>query len=393
MVFFVPILYALGGIAIRAAAPAAARALLSLGAKKITTEAAKKLPGAIITATPKVLKQLKKVGPKGGPKAKPKGKVTTKPKEKFGPGDKLVSKDGGSTFKIVAKPNTKQPSQFGPGGVTVKPTPAKPPAKQPSQFGPGGVTVKPTPAKPKPNAVKPKPKKPTKVKPGSSTSGGKAKKGGLKTKKRKSPFAKETKAQTAARIKKEKIQDRKSKDSNINNPSRDPKGKYAQRPLKTTNVPKSGAAKKGGLKSRLDAKAKKAAAGLGIAAVKVDNLSQEELKIKKLDKGKSVSNKTGSNTGSRGSEGNRFKGRTMKKPLPIVKAPQGPSKVRPKESDQPKKKTQTFAAAFNEARREKKQPTFTWKNPKTGKTGTYTTRLKEESIKDHKKKFGVTGKY
>ena len=267
--------------------------------------------------------------------------------------------------------------------------------KEPSQFGPGGVTVKPTTAKPKPqpNAVKPKPKKPTKVKPGSSTSGGKAKKGGLKTKKRKSPFAKETKAQTAARIKREKIQDRKSKDSNINNPSRDPKGKYAQRPLKTTNVPKSGAAKKGGLKSRLDAKSKKAAAGLGIAAVKVDNLSQEELKIKKLDKSKSVSNKTGSNTGSRGSEGNRFKGRTMKKPLPIVKAPQGPSKVRPKESDQPKKKTQTFAAAFNEARREKKQPTFTWKNPKTGKTGNYTTRLKEESIKDHKKKYGVTGKY
>jgi len=372
MVFFVPILYALGGIAIRAAAPAAARALLSLGAKKITTEAAKKLPGAIITATPKVLKQLKKVGPKGGPKAKPKGKVTTK-----------------------------QPSQFGPGGVTVKPTTAKPPAKQPSQFGPGGVTVKPTTAKPKPqpNAVKPKPKKSTKVKPGSSTSGGKAKKGGLKTKKRKSPFAKETKAQTAARIKREKIQDRKSKDSNINNPSRDPKGKYAQRPLKTTNVPKSGGAKKGGLKSRLDAKAKKAAMGLGIAAVKVDNLSQEELqlevgKIKKKNKGKNVSNKAVPlRKGSRGSEGDRFKGRTMKKPLPIVKAPQGPSKVRPKESDQPKKKTQTFAAAFNEARREKKQPTFTWKNPKTGKTGNYTTRLKEESIKDHKKKFGVTGKY
>ena len=363
MVFFVPILYALGGIAIRAAAPAAARALLSLGAKKITTEAAKKLPGAIITATPKVLKQLKKVGPKGGPKAKPKGKVTTKPKEKFGPGDKLVSKDGGSTFKIVAKPNTKQPSQFGPGGVTVKPTTAKP--------------------KPQPNAVKPKPKKPTKVKPGSSTSGGKAKKGGLKTKKRKSPFAKETKAQTAARIKKEKIQDRKSKDSNINNPSRDPKGKYAQRPLKTTNVPKSGAAKKGGLKSRLDAKAKKAAAGLGIAAVKVDNLSQEELKIKKLDKGKSVSNKTGSNTGSRGSEGNRFKGRTMKKPLPIVKAPQGPSKVRPNESQQPK---ETFGQAFKRNRKAGK-PTFTFKDKK------YTTRLKEESIEKHKKKFGVTGKY
>jgi len=307
------------------------------------------------------------------------------------------AKKGGLKTKLK-KPvsvKTKEPSQFGPGGVTVKPTTAKPPAKQPSQFGPGGVTVKPTTAKPKPqpNAVKPKPKKPTKVKPGSSTSGGKAKKGGLKTKKRKSPFAKETKAQTAARIKKEKIQDRKSKDSNINNPSRDPKGKYAQRPLKTTNVPKSGAAKKGGLKSRLDAKAKKLLAGVGIAGVKAENLSQEELKIKKLDKGKSVSNKTGSNTGSRGSEGNRFKGRTMKKPLPIVKAPQGPYKVRPKESDQPKKKTQTFAAAFNEARREKKQPTFTWKNPKTGKTGNYTTRLKEESIKDHKKKFGVTGKY
>jgi hypothetical protein len=66
--------------------------------------------------------------------------------------------------------------------------------------------------------------------------------------------------------------------------------------------------------------------------------------------------------------------------------------VEPKKSDQPKK-GMTFSQAFNDARTKKKDPTFSWENPKTGKTGKYTTRLKEESIADHKKKFGVTGKY
>jgi len=329
MVFFVPILYALGGIAIRAAAPAAARALLSLGAKKITTEAAKKLPGAIITATPKVLKQLKKVGPKGGPKAKPKGKVTTK-----------------------------QPSQFGPGGVTVKPTTAKP--------------------KPQPNAVKPKPKKPTKVKPGSSTSGGKAKKGGLKTKKRKSPFAKETKAQTAARIKKEKIAAQRMKDNNKTNPSRDPKGKYNQRPIGGSNVPKSGGAKKGGLKSRIDAKAKRAAMGLGVAAVKADNLSQGEIEIGPRTP---LPNKAKNPSAARKKP--MQNPRSLKRKAPVKKPPVKKPEV---------KKDESFGAAFKRNRAADK-PTFPWRDPKTGKTGKYTTRLKEESIKDHKKKFGVTGKY
>ena len=311
----------------------------------------------------KVIKDLKKSKTGAGrPAAK---KPTTKPKEnieQFGP--------GGSTMRPIAKPKP-------------KPTKTKPKSeKVPEQFGPGAGGARPM-AKPKP-----KPKKPT-AKPGSSTSGGKAKKGGLKTKK--SPFAKKTKAEKIAAAKKAAKQAQRGRDLNKKNPSRDPVGKYNVRPLSKSNTPKSGGAKKGGLKTKLKKKSGAALAGLGVAAVKVDNLTQEELKIKKKDNLKPRT--SGPNKGSRGSEGDRFKDKTMKKPtprnIPVVKAPPGPSKVRPKESQQPK---ETFGQAFNRYRKLGK-PTFPWKNPKTGKTENYTTRLKEESIKDHKKKFGVTGKY
>ena len=306
----------------------------------------------------KVIKDLKqsKTGA-GRPTAK---KPTTKPKEnieQFGP--------GGSTMRPMAKPKPKPKT---------KPKPK--PEKVPEQFGPGAGGARPM-AKPKP-----KPKKPT-AKPGSSTSGGKAKKGGLKTKK--SPFAKKTKAEKIAAAKKAAKQAQRGRDLNKKNPSRDPVGKYNVRPLSKSNTPKSGGARKGGLKTKLKKKSGAALAGLGVAAVKVDNLTQEELKIKKKDNLKPRT--SGPNKGSRGSEGDRFKNRTMKKPtpkkIPVVKAPPGPSKERPKESQQPK---ETFGQAFNRNRKAGK-PTFPYKG------STYTTRLKEESIKDHKKKFGVTGKY
>ena len=252
---------------------------------------------------------------------------------------------------------------------------------------------RPTPKKPTPK--KPTAKKPI-AKPGSSASGGKAKKGGLKTKKRTipkdvkvnkipknaKPFGPKTKKQKEAQKKREETQSQNSKNSNRRNPSRDGGGKYNQRPVGRGNVPKSGGAKKGGLKSRLDAKSKKAAAGLGITAVKVSNLDQGELKIKKKNKDRSVSKKIGPNTGSRGSEGDRFKDRTMKKPVTTTNFPER-KKVAPKKSP---KKEMTFGQKFN-AERKLGNPTFTFKDKK------YTTRLKEESIKDHKKKFGVTGKY
>lgn len=83
-----------------------------------------------------------------------------------------------------------------------------------------------------------------------------------------------------------------------------------------------------------------------------------------------------------------------KKTKPPVKAPprKGPpakkkSPVKPKlRPAQGPVTNESFAAAFRRNRSAKK-PTFTWK----GKL--YTTRYKEESIAEHKKKFGVEGKY
>ena len=83
-----------------------------------------------------------------------------------------------------------------------------------------------------------------------------------------------------------------------------------------------------------------------------------------------------------------------KKTKPSVKAPprkgpptkNKPSKRPPPRPAQGPVTNDSFASAFRRNRSAKK-PTFTWK----GKL--YTTRLKEESITEHKKKFGVEGKY
>ena len=93
----------------------------------------------------------------------------------------------------------------------------------------------------------------------------------------------------------------------------------------------------------------------------------------------------------------KFKPKTTpdpKKTKPSVKAPPRkgpPTKKKPSKKPQQRPAqgpvtNESFAAAFKRNRAAKK-PTFTWK----GKL--YTTRYKEESIAEHKKKFGVEGKY
>jgi len=70
-----------------------------------------------------------------------------------------------------------------------------------------------------------------------------------------------------------------------------------------------------------------------------------------------------------------------------------PTKSAPKKSPRPKKRpaagpvtNESFGKAFARNRKSG-NATFTWKDKK------YTTRYKEESITQHKKKFGVEGKY
>ena len=83
-----------------------------------------------------------------------------------------------------------------------------------------------------------------------------------------------------------------------------------------------------------------------------------------------------------------------KKTKPSVKAPPRkgpPTKKKPGKRPPPRPAqgpvtNESFVAAFKRNRADK-EPTFTWK----GKL--YTTRYKEESIAQHKKKFGVKGKY
>ena len=70
-----------------------------------------------------------------------------------------------------------------------------------------------------------------------------------------------------------------------------------------------------------------------------------------------------------------------------------PTKSAPKKTPRPKKRpaagpvtNESFGKAFARNRKSG-NATFTWKDKK------YTTRYKEETIKQHKKKFGVEGKY
>jgi len=310
-----------------------------------------KIPGAGAAAQ-RIAAQLVKNG----------GKIIKPPKGGFkGPTKVATPANVAKAIKDLKKSNTGagRPTGKKPGSNVKK----KNETVSSSQQGPGGVTVKPSGGivRPKGGSTKTTtkpPKKNPKTKP--------------PKKDPKSPFAKETKAQTAARIKKEKIAAQRMKDNNKTNPSRDPKGKYNQRPIGGSNVPKSGGAKKGGLKSRIDAKAKRAAMGLGVAAVKADNLSQGEIEIgprtplpKKAKNPSAARKKPMQNP------------RSLKRKAPEKKPPV---------NKPPVKKEMTFGEKFN-AERKLGNPTFPYKGKK------YTTRLKEESIKDHKKKFGVTGKY
>ena len=289
-------------------------------------------------------------GPK--PKPQPKKAPTAKPKA----GTKTPAKPAApktSTSKPPSKPKTERP----PVRSSTKTSPAKPDAAKPGT-SPNVKTKPPT---------KPKVKTPT-----------------TKPKTERSPFAKKTKKQRDAAAKKSREQAEAMKKPNRSSNS----GRFDKKGPKPTNVPKTGGAKKGGLKSRIDAKAKRAAMGLGVAGVKADNLSQGDIEVGPV---------TPRPTGKTGTGRPRLKPQPQKKKIPVVKADPNPIKVKPKESDQPKNKKPTmrpkqrpatgpasnesFGKAFNR-NRAKGEATFPWKGKQ------YSTRFKEESVADHKKKFG-----
>ena len=305
------ILYAIGVQLFRIAATQAgkkvAARLVAGGAKKVTQKVATKMGGAPTTITARnVAGVLKNV--RGAAGKQPKGGV--------------VRPKAGST-KTTTKP------QQGPGGVTIKPS--------------GGKIVR-----PKAGSTKP-PKKDPKTKP--------------PKKDPKSPFAKETKAQTAARIKKEKIAAQRMKDNNKTNPSRDPKGKYNQRPIGKSSVPKSGAKPK-----PMTRRGKLVRGGTAI-------LTGTQLLDLKGDTPQPVTKKVTPKTG-------------QGRPSAIPNNRKKTSGVRPNlDKNTNTKKEMTFGEKFDRSRNKDKVAVFDFKGKK------YTTRLKEESIKDHKKKFGVTGKY
>jgi len=305
----------------------------------------------------KVLKDVKAgKGPVGG--GRPKGPSRTKPKDGKGPG--------------VGRGN-KTRTQEKPSGPASTPKVTKP---KPNS-GKGGPASKPIASKPKPNSGK----------------GGPASKP--------NPFGKKTPAQKAAEAAKLKRQAEAMKKPNRSSNS----GRFDKKGDKTTNVPRTGP--KGPTKGYNSPKNKKGRDILNnpkrLGLTRVDNLIQDELdivpfdnsdqKIKIKPRVKTAEPKVTKKKKPKSDFGNSGKGgggpaRTrppLKKDIPTVKARPGPIKVRPKESDQPKKKM-TFGEKFN-LERGLNAPTFEF----NGKQ--YTTRYKEESIEKHKKKFKVKGKY
>mgnify|MGYP000589578938 CR=1 FL=1 len=345
-------------------------------------------------STPKVTKPKPNSG-KGGPASKPK---VTEPKPNSGKG-------GPASKPIASKPKPNS----GKGGPASKPIASKP---KPNS-GKGGPASKPIASKPKPNSGKGGPAskpKVTKPKPNSGKGGPASKpiaskpkpnsgKGGPASKP--NPFGKKTPAQKAAEAAKLKRQAEAMKKPNRSSNS----GRFDKKGDKTTNVPRTGP--KGPTKGYNSPKNKKGRDILNnpkrLGLTRVDNLIQDELdivpfdnsdqKIKIKPRVKTAEPKVTKKKKPKSDFGNSGKGgggpaRTrppLKKDIPTVKARPGPIKVRPKESDQPKKKM-TFGEKFN-LERGLNAPTFEF----NGKQ--YTTRYKEESIEKHKKKFKVKGKY
>jgi len=289
---------------------------------------------------------------------------------------KVATKMGGAPTTITARnvagvlKNVRGAAGKQPKGGVVRPKAGSTKTTTKPQQGPGGVTIKPSGGKivrPKAGSTKP-PKKDPKTKP--------------PKKDPKSPFAKKTakeKAAAAAKLKKQLDAMKKPNRAKLT-------GRFDKKGAKITNVPKTGSSASstaGGIVRKGKLLRGGSAILLGSEVLKLKGDTPQFESAPRQDT--KVTPKTGQGRPSLDKNKNKRK-------IPVVKPKEGPMKVRPKESDQPKK-GMTFGQAFNDARRKKKQPTFTWENPKTGKTGKYTTRLKEESIADHKKKFNVTGKY
>jgi len=210
------------------------------------------------------------------------------------------------------------------------------------------------------------------------STGGKAKKGGLKTKKREipanvkvrktkpgkgGPFAKRTKKQKEADAKREKIQAQNRKNDNRRNPSRDPKGKYSERPVGPSTVPK--------VKPKPKPMTRRGKLVRGGTAI----LTGTQLLDLKGSTPQPVTKKVTPKTG-------------QGRPSAIPSNRKKTTGVRPNlDKNTNTKKEMTFDEKFDRSRNKDKVAVFDFKGKK------YTTRLKEESIKDHKKKFGVTGKY
>ena len=285
--------------------------------------------------------------PKPKPQPKPKAK-TPAPKPKTDAPSKPQGAGGGNTSGVKPKPKTAKPE--------TKPAPKKPEAPKTDKAP--KVTTKP----------KPKPKPKTKTKP----------------KTERSLFGKKTKKQRDAEAKKTREQAEAMKKPNRSSDS----GKFKTKDSKPSSVPKTGGAKKGGLKSRMDAKAKKALLSLGVTAIKADNISQDDIEVGPV---------TPRPPKAKNPNAARKAPMKVKKKIPVVKADPNPIKVKPNESDQPKNKKPTmrpkqrpaagpvsdesFGKAFKRNRADG-EATFPWKGKQ------YSTRFKEESVAEHKKKFG-----
>jgi len=256
---------------------------------------------------------------------------------------KVATKMGGAPTTITARnvagvlKNVRGAAGKQPKGGIVRPKGGSTKTTTKPQQGPGGVTIKPTP-KPKPKPT-PKPKPPKKDP--------------------KSPFAKRTAKEKAADAAKLKRQQEAMK-----KPNRATKtGRFDKKGSKITNVPKSGAKPK-----PMTRRGKLVRGGTAI-------LTGTQLLDLKGSTPQPVTKKVTPKTG-------------QGRPSAIPSNRKKTSGVRPNlDKNTNTKKEMTFGEKFDRSRNKDKVAVFDFKGKK------YTTRLKEESIKDHKKKFGVTGKY
>ena len=346
-----PVIYVLGGIGLRFVSKRLLQRAIAMGAKK----APKGFKGKVVAGTPKQLSNLRTVRTRGGKGRMPSSSSNT-------------SNIKGKRANPAARPSTNSKTSDSKGAAAKPTKPLSKNSKTSDSKGAGAKPTKPLSKNSKTSTRKGSQAKPTK--PPSKTSKTSTSKGSKANAAPKPSTTSKTSTNKGANAKPVKPLAKNSKTSNNKTSKANPAPKPSSTSKTSNSKGKGAKPTKPGSKTSKTSTSKGRQSnlpliiGLGSGVAGTIMALGGKKKVKKGD----VEVKPSPRARVSKTEIEKGKGINLKKPAA------GPTK------------DESFGAAFKRNRKAKKA-TFTFKDK------LYTTRLKEESIAEHKKKFGVKGKY